>query len=203
MRNGEPWIGKRPRQPSRGARPGAVPAAGRGRPQTAMRCVAAQQPGPPQAWAPCRLPSSLLPSRSLSLLHPAAAPRAPRSPPGRSAPPPGRPEAAPARGHAAQAALPLLPAPVPHRRPARSRWRREAVALTWRAARRAGVPASPPPRAPRGSRIRRGRCRSRRRDAAPQPLPHRGQDGGRPSRRQRRLTSPRRARAPPLAPPLT
>lgn len=70
MRNGEPWIGKRPRQPSRGARPGAVPAAGRGRPQTAMRCVAAQQPGPPQAWAPCRLPSSLPPSFPLSLPRP-------------------------------------------------------------------------------------------------------------------------------------
>ena len=148
MRNGEPWIGKRPPQPGRGARPGAVPAAGRGRPQTAMRYVAAQQPGPPQARrrAASFLPS-FLPPLSPSL-RPAAAPRAPRSPPGRSAPPPGRPEAAPARGHAAQAALPLLPAPVPHRRPARSRGRREAVALTWRAARRAGVPASPHPALP-------------------------------------------------------
>lgn len=66
-----------------------MPAAGRGRPQTAMRCVAARpssagQPGPPQAQRRAAPPPSFL--SFLSALPPSARPRppqAPRSPAGR------------------------------------------------------------------------------------------------------------------------
>lgn len=182
-----------------------MPAAGRGRPQTAMRCVAARpssagQPGPPQAQRRAAPPPSFL--SFLSALPPSARPRppqAPRSPAGRgpltTAARPGGSRPRPRPCGAGRSPAPPGAGASP---PAGEEPRREGKRLSSPGAQRCG-PALRPPPAPRGSRTRRGRCRSRRRDAAPQPLPHRGQDGGRPSRRQRRLTSPRRARTTPRA----